>query len=146
MYNQINSYDELYHHGVKGMKWGVRRYQNKDGTLTSAGKKHYNKVENKEIKKARKQDVKNRRKLSDADLKKKIERLQTEKKFKDLTNDDISPGKTMASNILRSAGTKVLTAAVAGATAYAVKAAMTKKFDLAEAAKYVAPNPNVKKK
>lgn len=33
--------DELYHHGVKGMKWGVRRYQNKDGSLTSAGKKRY---------------------------------------------------------------------------------------------------------
>ena len=32
---------ELYHHGVKGMKWGVRRYQNKDGTLTNAGKKRY---------------------------------------------------------------------------------------------------------
>lgn len=30
---------ELYHHGVKGMKWGVRRYQNADGTLTAAGKK-----------------------------------------------------------------------------------------------------------
>lgn len=29
---------ELMHYGVKGMKWGVRRYQNKDGTLTSAGK------------------------------------------------------------------------------------------------------------
>lgn len=33
--------DELYHHGIKGMKWGVRRYQKKDGTLTSAGKKRY---------------------------------------------------------------------------------------------------------
>lgn len=32
---------ELYHHGVKGMKWGVRRYQRKDGSLTAAGKKRY---------------------------------------------------------------------------------------------------------
>lgn len=31
----------LAHHGIKGQKWGVRRYQNEDGTLTEAGKKHY---------------------------------------------------------------------------------------------------------
>lgn len=37
----IGSNGELYHWGVKGMKWGVRRYQNKDGTLTNAGKKRY---------------------------------------------------------------------------------------------------------
>lgn len=32
--------NELYHHGVKGQRWGVRRYQNKDGTLTATGRKH----------------------------------------------------------------------------------------------------------
>lgn len=30
--------DYIYHHGIKGQKWGVRRYQNPDGTLTSMGK------------------------------------------------------------------------------------------------------------
>lgn len=34
-------YNELYHYGVKGMKWGVRRFQNKDSTLTPKGKKRY---------------------------------------------------------------------------------------------------------
>lgn len=33
--------DELFHHGVKGQKWGIRRYTNKDGSLTEEGKKHY---------------------------------------------------------------------------------------------------------
>lgn len=41
---------ELVHWGVKGMKWGVRRYQNKDGSLTPAGKKRARAYRDKEIK------------------------------------------------------------------------------------------------
>ena len=39
--------DELYHHGIKGQKWGVRRFQNPDGTLTGVGQKRYVKQQNK---------------------------------------------------------------------------------------------------
>lgn len=40
-YQKKKKNDELEHHGIKGMRWGVRRYQNKDGSLTNAGKKRY---------------------------------------------------------------------------------------------------------
>lgn len=36
----------LIHHGIKGQKWGVRRYQNKDGSLTGAGKRRFKKIIN----------------------------------------------------------------------------------------------------
>lgn len=42
-YNKLPITEYLAHYGIKGMKWGVRRYQNRDGSLTSAGKERYGK-------------------------------------------------------------------------------------------------------
>lgn len=50
--------DELYHYGVKGQKWGVRRYQNPDGTLTAEGQRKYGTVDNFNKAQAKKKKVK----------------------------------------------------------------------------------------
>ena len=52
-----NPNDELYHHGIKGQRWGVRRYQNPDGSLTAAGKERYSKEFEKAISKKSKGTV-----------------------------------------------------------------------------------------
>ena len=140
MYN-----NELYHHGILGMKWGVRRYQNSDGSLTSAGRKRQAKKENKAVRKERATAKKNRRILSDADIQKRINRLKSEQELSKLTEQDLHPGRSAVGRVIGSAGNKVVTAAVAGATAYAVKAILTKKFNIETLADYAFPNPNKKK-
>lgn len=103
---------ELYHSGVKGMKWGVRRYQNKDGSLTALGRKRYGSgvekhfkkvvkttkkqiqsaVDKHKAKKAAEKAVEEEAKkrdrplssLSDAELRERINRLSLERQVLDL--------------------------------------------------------------
>lgn len=59
--------DELYHHGIKGQKWGIRRYQNPDGTLTAAGKARYAEEDSKSyIKNKKGENVWDREKYDEA--------------------------------------------------------------------------------
>ena len=94
----VSNDDYLIHYGIKGQKWGLRRFQNEDRTLTEAGKERYNKKEEKkaakqaakEAKEASKPEsatwkAKDARFLDDAELNRRNSRLQREKQYIDMT-------------------------------------------------------------
>ena len=97
--------NELMHWGVKGMRWGIRRYQNKDGSLTQAGKKRYDKemgklkAEEKILKKRqRTQDKLNKLEVKRKEVKalregktisKEPEKKPAKRSIKDLSDDEL---------------------------------------------------------
>lgn len=76
----MNDHVYLAHHGIKGQKWGIRRYQNPDGTLTDAGKKRYGsqlKYDiDKSIKESKNKKIGVQTKTVDSDFKNKVSSLR----------------------------------------------------------------------
>lgn len=144
---------ELVHWGVRGMRWGVRRYQNKDGTLTAAGKKRYDKemaklkaekkvLDNKAKTKAKLDKLENLRKevdeqkqankpaiakpkvqkskkstpMTDEELRAKVQRLELEKRYRDLMKEAVpkkkkSKGQEFVMDVLDKSGKNIATQA-----------------------------------
>lgn len=140
--------EELFHHGIKGQKWGIRRYQNTDGSLTEAGRERYGVDSVSDIKpgsksdKLYKQDLKDSNqaqkdilqagkdttailaermtpkqgskkvnkkdysKLSDEELRKKVNRLSLERQYGDLTGDNkyVMTGREKTREVLQTIG------------------------------------------
>lgn len=100
-----NYSDELYHHGIKGMKWGVRRSRAQLGYSSSPRKtkKQAQKVSSKQ---QRRNEMKN---MSDAELRNRINRIQMEKQYMQLTEPQLSPGKKFVKDVLTNAAKQTVT-------------------------------------
>lgn len=106
----------LMHHGIKGQKWGIRRFQNEDGSYTNAGKERrrifLNRVkrnaginDSSVLREARSKDI---NKLTTKELQEYNSRLQAEKQFRDLTSGSVKTGRQFVDGALKQAVTGIL--------------------------------------
>ena len=104
--------NELAHWGVKGMKWGVRRYRNKDGSLTPAGRKRYSdgtSSDDSHDDYKRAHSKTSAKQLSDKELRERINRLQMEKQYSQLTQREKSFGEKFVTDVLTNAAKQTVT-------------------------------------
>lgn len=108
-YNYTN---ELQHWGIKGQKWGVRRFQNANGSLTPAGRKRYSetsagghkRIESEDHKQAHALKSKKLYEMSNKELETLTRRMQLEQNYRNLNKQKVSKGQQIVSSVLTEIG------------------------------------------
>ena len=118
--------NELYHHGVKGMKWGVRRTPAQLGhdtggidlqktkkkveaanTIVNESQNINKKVSSRKQRKIQKQQVQNAKAMTDQELRERVNRLNMEQQYARLSTEQMSAGKVNVDRVLSEVGTVV---------------------------------------
>lgn len=112
------------HFGIKGQKWGQRRYQNKDGSLTPEGKKRYSE-DYQSMREIRSKPVSS---MTNKELESAIRRMNLERQYRDLSRSERDRGKQTVKDILDYANTAVAFYNLYNSpTGKAIKSALTKR-------------------